>query len=355
MFEEERPTCSPATLGMQYFTEEQRTCATTAACAWTTAATPRARRPSAAKVLVRIFERRIEIRDLQTQALLRTHALAERPGTVVLPMDERVFNPSRETRHILKPGRCHRAARRPAVPDAVCHRGPCGPAQAVGHRHLAERYPPDGQRGLRPAMDDGVHSYRHVKALTERLVARGAGGPRSRPRQPQAFTRDTSSTTLIRSADEYGELFAMATAASTRHHTSRSFPAMNMTPHEIERALRELRLSGMAATLQTRVMQAQAAQEPFLETLGSHAARRARPAPERLMERRFKLSGPGRAALAGRLRLALQPQAAAQRLLRAAHPEVHQRGRQRADRRQARHRQEPCGQGRGLPGHAAGL
>jgi uncharacterized SAM-binding protein YcdF (DUF218 family) len=42
---------------------------------------------------------------------------------------------------------------------------------------------------------------------------------------------------------------------------------MNRT--EIERALRELRLSGIAETLSTRVMQAQAAQQPFLETLGA--------------------------------------------------------------------------------------
>ncbi len=37
---------------------------------------------------------------------------------------------------------------------------------------------------------------------------------------------------------------------------------MNMI--EIERALRELRLSGIAENLSTRVMQAQAAQQPFL-------------------------------------------------------------------------------------------
>ena len=40
---------------------------------------------------------------------------------------------------------------------------------------------------------------------------------------------------------------------------------MNMI--EIERVLRELRLSGMAATLQTRLLQAQATEQPFLETL----------------------------------------------------------------------------------------
>ena len=42
---------------------------------------------------------------------------------------------------------------------------------------------------------------------------------------------------------------------------------MNMI--EIERALRELRLSGIAETLSTRVMQAQASQEPFLDTFAA--------------------------------------------------------------------------------------
>jgi hypothetical protein len=42
-----------------------------------------------------------------------------------------------------------------------------------------------------------------------------------------------------------------------------------MTPHDIETTLRKLRLSGMAETLQTRIMQAQAAQEPFMDTLAA--------------------------------------------------------------------------------------
>src|SRR5438034_11576149 len=53
------------------------------------------------RVLVRVFEHRLEIRDLKTQALLRSHERVERPGSVVLPMEERVFNPSRQTRRIL--------------------------------------------------------------------------------------------------------------------------------------------------------------------------------------------------------------------------------------------------------------
>ena len=64
---------------------------------------------------------------------------------------------------------------------------------------------------------------------------------------------------------------------------------MNMV--EIERALRELRLSGIAETLPTRVMQAQAAQEPFLETFAAMLQDELDRRRSRLTERRFKRSG----------------------------------------------------------------
>ena len=94
MFEEERAHLQPLpVLPMLYFRDEQRTvcddgCVRVAHCSY--AARPA---PIGAQVLVRIFERRLEIRDLQTQALLRTHTKAQRPGTVVLPNEERVFTP----------------------------------------------------------------------------------------------------------------------------------------------------------------------------------------------------------------------------------------------------------------------
>jgi len=64
---------------------------------------------------------------------------------------------------------------------------------------------------------------------------------------------------------------------------------MNMI--EIERALRELRLSGIAETLSTRVMQAQAAQQPFLETFSAMLQDELDRRRSRLTERRFKRSG----------------------------------------------------------------
>ena len=64
---------------------------------------------------------------------------------------------------------------------------------------------------------------------------------------------------------------------------------MNMV--EIERALRELRLSGIAETLSTRVMQAQASQEPLLETFAAMLQDELDRRRTRLTERRYKRSG----------------------------------------------------------------
>ena len=64
---------------------------------------------------------------------------------------------------------------------------------------------------------------------------------------------------------------------------------MNMV--EIERALRELRLSGIAETLSTRVLQAQASQEPFLETFAAMLQDELDRRRTRLLERRYKRSG----------------------------------------------------------------
>lgn len=64
-----------------------------------------------------------------------------------------------------------------------------------------------------------------------------------------------------------------------------------MTMNEIERALRELRLSGIRATLETRILQAQANQEPFLDTFSMILQDELDRRRSRLMERRYLVSG----------------------------------------------------------------
>lgn len=220
MFEEERAYLQPLPARpMEYFRDEQRTvcddgCVRVAHSSY--AARPA---PIGSTVLVRIFEHRLDIRDLSTQALLRTHTKAQRPGTVVLPDDERVFNPSRETRSILNQAEAIGVdvARLCQLMFAV--EGRVGQRKLWGIVHLADRHPRQiVNAACAQALEDGLYSYRHVKAITEQRLAQalqqleeaGPGGPAGELAPTQAHD-------LIRSPEEYGELFAKAaaTAAAT--------------------------------------------------------------------------------------------------------------------------------------------
>ncbi len=66
------------------------------------------------------------------------------------------------------------------------------------------------------AIDEGVHSYRHVKAITERLVAQALAQLDVEPTATAlAPATPTQAHDLIRDPQEYSDLFAMAAAATT--------------------------------------------------------------------------------------------------------------------------------------------
>ena len=209
MFEEERPQLQPLPLlGMQYFSQEQRSvcddgCVRVDHCSY-------AARPAriGSKVLVRIFAKRIEIREIATQALLRTHARAERPGTVVLPAAERVFNPSRETRRILA-----QAAEIGAAAQRLCQllfavEGRVGQRKLWGIVALGGRYPRYlVDRACAQALDEGIYSYSHVKRLAEKFVAQELQVLDTRA-GTQGELLLTQEHELIRPADVYADLFA---------------------------------------------------------------------------------------------------------------------------------------------------
>lgn len=66
---------------------------------------------------------------------------------------------------------------------------------------------------------------------------------------------------------------------------------MTMTMTQIERTLRELRLSGIIATLETRIVQAQACNQPFIETFSLMLQDELDRRRTRLLDRRYKQSG----------------------------------------------------------------
>ena len=218
MFEEERAHLKPLPLlGMQYFSEAQRTVCDDG-CVRVDHSSDAAR-PAAigAKVLVRIYKQRIEIRDIHSGVLLRTHARAERPGTVVLPQDERVFNPSRETRQILRQAAeiGEHAARLCQLLFAI--EGRVGQRKLWGIVNLNRRYPAHCvNAACAQALEQGIYSYKRVLALTERLFAQAVGAmdAAGEPGSGQSTAALTQQHALIRDADEYGDLFAHAAAAT---------------------------------------------------------------------------------------------------------------------------------------------
>jgi transposase len=218
MFEEERPLLQPLpATGMQYFTEVKRTVCDDS-CVLVGHSSYAARpAPIGSRVLVRVFEHRLEIRDLHTQALLRSHERVERPGSVVLPMGERVFNPSRQTRRILGQAQAIGAEAHRLCELLFAIEGRVGQRKLWGIVALAERYPRRlVDRACAQALAEGIHSYQHVKRLTLKLVADALAAIDAEPRQGELEL--TQEHPLICPSQVYAELFARCAAQPSSTH-----------------------------------------------------------------------------------------------------------------------------------------
>jgi len=220
MFEEERPLLQPLpATGMQYFTEVKRTVCDDSCVLMGHSSYAARPAPIGSRVLVRVFEHRLEIRDPKTQALLRSHERVERPGTVVLPMEERVFNPSRQTRRILGQAQAIGADAQRLCELLFAIEGRVGQRKLWGIVALAERYPRRlVDRACAQALAEGIHSYQHVKRLTQKLVADALAAIDAAAEPCQGELELTQEHPLIRPAQIYAELFARCAAQRSSTH-----------------------------------------------------------------------------------------------------------------------------------------
>jgi transposase len=224
MFQQERPHLKPLPLdGFQYFTESERTvyddtCVRVDHCSY--AARPA---PIGSIVLVRVFEHHLEIRDRQSQTLLRTHARSTRPGSVNLPDDERLFNPSRETRRILAQAAAIGPAAAQLCQSLFEQEGRVGQRRLWGIVGLVRRYPRrliDQACAL--ALNEGVRGYPQIKDLTERLFQEAIGAIDA-PVQGELDL--IQHHPLIREGDDYADLFSLGATQSADH------PPTDEEPH----------------------------------------------------------------------------------------------------------------------------
>jgi len=213
MFQEERPFLKPLPVqSFQYFTEGSYTvgddtCVRVDFSSY-------AARPAAigSRVLVRLFDHHLEIRDLMTKSLLRTHTRSTKPGNVALPDAERLFNPSRETRRILAQARAIGPATEQLCQSLFDSEGRVGQRKMWGIVGLARHNPRRLiDRACAMALQDGVRSYKQIRALTERLFSEALADLNEPVQGELAFTQDDP---LIRSGGDYADLFNLGAQAS---------------------------------------------------------------------------------------------------------------------------------------------
>jgi hypothetical protein len=168
------------------------------------------------RVLIRLYEHELEIRNLETLELIRRHPLATRQGEVKLPDAERVFNPSRQTRQILG-----RAKAIGPNTHALCQglferRGREAQKSMWGIVGLAGRYPDCIlEQASSTALAQGIRSYKRVRALAEQSLSNAIGqvkaGQGELPFGSSATPPLTQQHSLIRNTAEYAAFFARGT------------------------------------------------------------------------------------------------------------------------------------------------
>jgi len=209
-YQEERPLLNALpTTSMQYFKEFVRTvCDDTCVRVDHSSYAARPARIGD-RVLVRLFDTYLQIHDLKTQALMRTHTRLTRPGSVALPKEERLFNPSRETQLLMSKATDIGPSALRLCQIWFNQEGRVGQRKLWGVVNLGDRLPKRMvNQACEIALQDGISSYKTIKALVEKLVADALAVLDTPCQGELALTQEHD---LIRSGQEYGELFELAT------------------------------------------------------------------------------------------------------------------------------------------------
>ena len=201
----------------------------------------------------------------KTGQLLREHLRAPR-GWHRLHDDDRPARTPSSTVALLA-----RATTAGAHISAVCtyihqHEGAAGVRRMLGVLALAKKHGPAVvDEAAKAALELGVPTYRFLRRYLERRLPVPPDAPPSRPAHSAAHPLSRS------------------------HRSQNRRPAMNLV--ELDHALRKLRLSGMAAVLETRLRHAQTEKLTPIDLVSTLVSDELLRRQDRLLERRHKQAG----------------------------------------------------------------
>ncbi len=214
MFQEEKPHLKALPISsFRYFEDGERTVGddTTIQVGHSSYAARPA--PIGSIVLVRIYDLEIEIRDLKTQTLLRTHPRSCRKGTLLLPDDERPFNPSRQTHTLMDKARAIGPKTLELCEKLFELQGRPAQKSMWGIMGIAGKYPASVVEGAcNKALELNIRSSKEVRFIAEKLFDEAV----KRIEKTEGLTTLESQNQLtqlhplIRPNQEYVDLFSQS-------------------------------------------------------------------------------------------------------------------------------------------------
>ena len=172
MFQEEKPYLKQLPLtAFSYFSQETRT-------VWDDGAIQVGRSyysalpaPLYTKVIVRIYDREIEIINPVTMEIFRRHTKSSRPGSVDMTPEDRIFNPSRQTRYLLAKAESIGPATLELCKVLFEEEGRTGQRRMQGIvnlvRHYEARYV---EQACIKANNVGLRNYKSIRNLVKTLA-----------------------------------------------------------------------------------------------------------------------------------------------------------------------------------------
>lgn len=209
MYEEERPHLRPLpTERFRCFTQQMRTVDHAGLVQVAGSYYAAGSAPPYSQVTVRIFEHAIEVLDEHGQ-LLRRHAKSARKGAYVLPEEDRIFNPSRETARLI--GKVAKIGPHSAqlAREIFARLGRPGEKAIYGMANLTRRYQrADIELACEKVLQLSRPSYQALKRILERTA-------RNALNAAVASTPLQQAAPHIRSIEEYQAFWDFHTQQST--------------------------------------------------------------------------------------------------------------------------------------------
>jgi transposase len=202
MFLEEKPHLKPLPLEpFRYFRQETRTVDDAGLIPVDASYYSALPAPLYSAVTVRIYEREIEILDAEGK-LLRRHEKSAHKGAYVLPEEDRIFNPSRETAHLIGKVRKIGPHSTQLAREIFARLGRPGQKAIYGLSNLARHHSRDDiERACEQVLRLSQPSYQALK----RILTATAAAKEARAAAEQAALQQQGSH--IRAIEEYQRFF----------------------------------------------------------------------------------------------------------------------------------------------------